>query len=160
MQSVMAKELPVFDSAGAPKRALMPLFVLFFAVLLSTVPFNAQPFTPKFVSLGSLSEQLIGSLVIAIGVDNVWVVAVDNNRIERYLSGYPDTIDRPATSSSATVDDQSMLANVTETYDDQSNLASVVWARAKYILNGSFQLTAFTCLQLVDQICSYRFTLY
>lgn len=155
----MAKELPVFDCVGTPKRALLPVFALLFAAMLSTVPFNAQQLKLKFVSMGLLSEQLNISLGIDSGVNSVWAAAMDNNRIQSFITANPD-IAYLSTDTSVSIVDKHMLPNVTETNDDQSNLPSVVWARATYIHNGYFQLSAFTCPLVVDQICSYLFTLY
>jgi hypothetical protein len=145
LQSVVAKELPVFDWSGAAKRrALLPIFALIFAALLSTVPSNAQQFTSKFISLGSLREQLNISPGLAIGADSVRAAAMGNNRIQVFHQ------DR----------DFVYRSRVAETSDYQSNLHSLVWAWAAYINNGYYQLPAISCLQVVDQISSYRFTLY
>ena len=97
---------------------------------------------------------------IAIGVYSVRAEAMDNNRIQGFLPGNPDTIARLATSPSGSVDSQSILQDMVETNHYKSNLPSSVWVRATYIHNGYFQLPAFSCLQVVDQICSYRFILY
>ena len=133
-QFFVAYELRAFDWIGLFKRPSVPVFALFFAVLLSTVPINAQQFASKFLSFDSGHEHLNTSLGTAVGLDSVWAAVTNNNRIHR--SGEADN------------------------NDDQWNGLSVGPGQPTFILSGYFQFRDFVFLQVVDQICSYRLTLY
>ena len=133
-QFFVAYELRAFDWIGLFKRPSVPVFALFFAVLLSTVPINAQQFASKFLSFDSGHEHLNTSLGTAVGLDSVWAAVTNNNRIHR--SGEADN------------------------NDDQWNSLPVELGQPALFRIGYFQLPAFVFRQVVDQICSHRFTLY
>ena len=133
-QFFVAYELRAFGWMGLFKRPSVPVFALFFAALLSTVPINAQQVASKFLSIDSAHEQLNTSLGIAVGVDIARVAVTNDNRTHR-----------------------SRLADIN---DDPWNSLSVVRGQPALFCVEYCQLPAFIFLQLVDQICSYRFTLY
>lgn len=130
----MADESPAFDCLGAPKRASVPVFALFLAALLSTVPIDAQRVASKFGSFDSGRGQLNTSLGIAVGADSAWAAATDNNRIHQ--------------------------SRVADNNDDQWNSQSVGLGQSSLFRIGYFQVPAFASRQVVDQIGSYRFILY
>jgi hypothetical protein len=133
VQSPVANELPALEWIGLFKRPLVPVFALFFAVLLSTLPINAQQVASKFLSFDSRHEQLNTSLGIAIGVDSVWAAATNDNRTHR--------------------------SGVADNNDDQWKSLSVGPGQPALFRIEYCQLPAFASLQ-VDQIFSYRFILY
>jgi hypothetical protein len=126
--------LVAFDWIRVPKRASVPVFALFFAALLCTVPINAQQVASKSLSFGSGRGQLNAQPGIGIGVDSAWAAATNNDRIHR--------------------------SRVADNNDDQWDGPSVGRGQPALFRIGYFQLPAFASRQVVDQICFYRFTLH
>jgi hypothetical protein len=133
-QFFVAYGLHAFDWIGLPKRASVPVFALFFAALISTVPLNAQQFASKSLPFDSGHEWLNAPPGIPIGLDSARAVVTNNNQTHR--------------------------SRVADNNDDRWNSQRVEGSRPALLRIGYFQLPAFIFRQVVDQICSYRFTLY
>jgi hypothetical protein len=130
-QFFVGYELRASEWIGLPKRASVSVFALFFAALLSTVPINAQQFVSKF---GSGRGELNTQPGTAIGVDSAWAAVTNNNRTHR--------------------------SRVADNNDNQWNGLAVGLGQPALFRIEYFQLPAFVFVQVVDQIGSYRFTLY
>ena len=162
-QSSVTNKLPALKWIGLPIGASLPVFVLFFAALLSTVPFNAQQVASKFLSFDSEHKQLNTSLGVVVGVDSVWAATANSNWIQESLTGALAYVADTANDGIEVLAKHGKFvfqSPVAETNDDLGNSLSVGWDQRALFRIGYFQLPAFVFLQVADQICSYRFTLY
>jgi hypothetical protein len=139
--SVLNK-LPALEWIGLPKHASVPVFALFFAALLSTIPINAHQFVSKLGSFGS--DTNIIRIQRFRRRDLVYVAHTANERSQVFDK-----------------DGKSVFkSGVAENNDDQWNSPLAEGDRATFIFNGYCRFQAFSSRQVVDQICSYRFTLF